>query len=79
MAAKAERAETEGKAEMANKGQLHKPAIHGTMATNAIENQEEAETAEEVSKLVQATPGAIGYVGKKQVAPALKVVLDTAP
>jgi len=39
----------------------------------------QAETAEEVSKLVQATPGAIGYVGKKQVAPALKVVLDTAP
>jgi len=34
---------------MANKAQLHKPAIHGTMATNAIENQGKAEPAEEAA------------------------------
>jgi ABC-type phosphate transport system substrate-binding protein len=39
----------------------------------------QADSAEEVSKLVQATPGAIGYIHKKQVAPALKVVLETSP
>lgn len=39
----------------------------------------QVESAEDVSKLVQATPGAIGYVGKKQVPPTLKVVLDPAP
>ena len=39
----------------------------------------QADSAEEVSKLVQATPGAIGYIHKEQVAPALKVVLETSP
>lgn len=39
----------------------------------------QADSAEEVSKLVQATPGAIGYINKKQVAPPLKVVLETTP
>ena len=48
MAAKAERAETEAKVAMVNKAQLHRPAIHGTMVTNAIENQGKAEMEEEV-------------------------------
>lgn len=39
----------------------------------------QADSAEEVSKLVQATPGAIGYINKKQVAAPLKVVLETTP
>lgn len=39
----------------------------------------QAESAEEVAKMVQATPGAIGYVGKKQAEAPVKVLLETAP
>jgi hypothetical protein len=49
MAARAEKVATEAKAEMVRKGQLHRQAIHGMMATNAIVNQEKAVTVEEVA------------------------------
>lgn len=39
----------------------------------------QAESAEEVAKIVQSTPGAIGYVTKKQVDTSLKVVLEPSP
>jgi ABC-type phosphate transport system substrate-binding protein len=36
----------------------------------------QVQTSEEVAKIVQATPGAIGYVGRKQADTNVKIVLD---
>lgn len=36
----------------------------------------QAQTPEEVAKIVQATPGAIGYVGRKQADTSVKILLD---